>query len=71
MNLLWPYVDCYRKNANDTVALQLRTEDLTYDLSELNSMNADLRKQLHTADNLKSPTIKHKIEVFVEQKILY
>ena len=48
---------------NETVALQLRTEELTYTLSDLNSQNADLRKQLHNSDHLRSHTNKAKVEV--------
>lgn len=45
------------------MVLQLRVEDLTYKVSELNSQNADLRKQLQKAEHFKSFNNKTKIEV--------
>ncbi|XP_052751537.1 LOW QUALITY PROTEIN: myosin heavy chain, striated muscle-like [Galleria mellonella] len=55
-------IDFLRKGINETIALQLRTEELTYELSELNSQNVDLRKQIYNADHLKSQTNRGKIE---------
>uniref|UniRef100_A0A2A4JGC0 Uncharacterized protein n=1 Tax=Heliothis virescens TaxID=7102 RepID=A0A2A4JGC0_HELVI len=55
-------IDYMRKSANETVALQLRTEELTYEISDLNSQNNDLRKQIHNSDHLRSQTNKNKIE---------
>ncbi|XP_038213333.1 golgin subfamily A member 6-like protein 1 isoform X2 [Zerene cesonia] len=51
-----------RKCINETMPLQLRNEQLTYELSELNSKIIDLRKQLHTAEQLKSQNHRAKIE---------
>ncbi|XP_037297160.1 cingulin-like protein 1 isoform X2 [Manduca sexta] len=51
-----------RKGVNETIALQLRTEELTFKVSELNSQNADLRKLIHNADHLKSHTNRERIE---------
>lgn len=45
------------------MAAQLRNEQLTYELSELNAQKDDLRKQIHNADHLKSNIHKTKIEV--------
>ncbi|KAM3968304.1 uncharacterized protein ACR2FA_007664 [Aphomia sociella] len=55
-------VDFLRKCVNETIALQLRTEELTYELSELNSRNIDLRKQMHNANHMKSQSNKHRLE---------
>lgn len=43
--------------------MQLRTEELTYNISEINSQNSDLRKQLQKADHYKSYNNRTKIEV--------
>ncbi|XP_047023711.1 cilia- and flagella-associated protein 58-like [Helicoverpa zea] len=55
-------IEFMRKTTNETVALQLRTEELTYEISDLNSQNNDLRKQIHNSDHLRSQTNKNKIE---------
>ncbi|XP_014371506.2 putative uncharacterized protein MYH16 [Papilio machaon] len=57
-----------RERVNDTMALHLQTENLTYKLSELNSHNADLQKQLNNAEHLKSYTNKNKAEFEKELK---
>ncbi|XP_013138642.1 PREDICTED: golgin IMH1-like isoform X2 [Papilio polytes] len=57
-----------RERVNDTMALHLQTENLTYKLSELNSHNADLQKLLNNAENLKSYTNKNKAEIEKELK---
>ncbi|XP_059060208.1 interaptin-like [Achroia grisella] len=54
--------DFIRKGINETIALQLRTEELTYELSELSSQNIDLRKQLYNADHLKSQSNRGRLE---------
>ncbi|CAG4940438.1 unnamed protein product [Colias eurytheme] len=51
-----------RKCINETMPLQLRNEQLTYEISDLNSKIIDLRKQLHTAEQLKSQNHRAKIE---------
>ncbi|XP_022829422.1 myosin heavy chain, striated muscle-like [Spodoptera litura] len=55
-------IEFMRKTANDSVALQLRTEELTCELSDLNSQNSDLRKQIHNSDHLRSQSNKNKVE---------
>ncbi|KAH9640647.1 hypothetical protein HF086_000591 [Spodoptera exigua] len=55
-------IEFLRKTANDTVALQLRIEELTCELSDLNSQNCDLRKQIHNSDHLRSQINKNKVE---------
>ncbi|KAJ8726906.1 hypothetical protein PYW08_015303 [Mythimna loreyi] len=55
-------IEFMRKAINETVALQLRTEDLTYTITELNSHNADLRKQMYNAEHLRPNTYKAKVE---------
>lgn len=50
-----------RITVNQTVALQLRSEEQLYELSELTAQNKDLRKQLHNTESLKCN--KGKIEV--------
>lgn len=55
-------IEFIRKTANDTVALQLRIEELTCELSDLNSQNSDLRKQIHNSDHLRSQSNKNKVE---------
>ncbi|KAJ8724931.1 hypothetical protein PYW07_015889 [Mythimna separata] len=55
-------IEFMKKSINETVILQLRTEELTYTLSELNSQNADLRKQMHNAEHLRPNTYKAKVE---------
>lgn len=55
---------------NETIVLQLRIEELTYKLSELNSENADLKKQIHKTSQFKSHTNKAKIEVKFKQALL-
>lgn len=52
-----------RKTANEIVSQQLRSEELTYTLSDLNSQNADLRKQINNSDHLRSYANKCKLEV--------
>lgn len=56
-----------RKTTNETIALQLRTEELVYQITELNSQNNDLKKQMHTSDHLRSQSNKNKIEVIAIQ----
>ncbi|XP_075972398.1 uncharacterized protein LOC142974127 [Anticarsia gemmatalis] len=46
-------VDFMRKTVNEAVALQIRTEEQMCELSELNSQNSDLRKQIHNTENLR------------------
>lgn len=54
----------YRKGINETMALELKSEQLTYELSEVNAQNEDLRKQLQTLENAKSSHgSKSKVEV--------
>lgn len=53
----------FRKNINETMALQLRIEELTLEMSELNSLNTDLRKQIHNADHLRSQVNRNRVEV--------
>ncbi|CAH0628987.1 unnamed protein product [Chrysodeixis includens] len=55
-------IEFMRKTANETIALQLRTEELVYQISDLNSQNNDLKKQIHTSDHLRSQSNKNKIE---------
>ncbi|XP_049865177.1 coiled-coil domain-containing protein 18-like isoform X2 [Pectinophora gossypiella] len=55
-------VDYLRRGVNETMALQLRTEELMYELSDLNSQNVDLKKQLHASEHLKSQTNRHRLE---------
>ncbi|XP_026746828.1 COP1-interactive protein 1-like isoform X2 [Trichoplusia ni] len=55
-------IEFMRKTTNETIALQLRTEELVYQITELNSQNNDLKKQMHTSDHLRSQSNKNKIE---------
>ncbi|XP_068628061.1 putative leucine-rich repeat-containing protein DDB_G0290503 [Battus philenor] len=53
-----------RQSVNDTnekMAMHLQTETLMYKLSELNSQNADLRKQVNNAENFKTSSARNKI----------
>lgn len=45
------------------MTLHLRTDELTSQLAELNSQNADYRKIIHNADNSRSFTNKIRVEV--------
>ncbi|CAK1578221.1 unnamed protein product [Parnassius mnemosyne] len=51
-----------RQSVNDTMAMHLQSENMTCKLSELNSQNADLRKQLFTAENLRSHCNRKRVE---------
>ncbi|CAG5009632.1 unnamed protein product [Parnassius apollo] len=51
-----------RQSVNDTMAMHLQSEQMTCKLSELNSQNADLRKQLFNAENLRSHCNKRRVE---------
>lgn len=48
---------------SDKIALQLRTEQFTCELSELNAQNEDLRKQMYNAEHSRSQNNRHKVEV--------
>ncbi|XP_039746179.1 putative leucine-rich repeat-containing protein DDB_G0290503 [Pararge aegeria] len=54
--------DILRSCLNERVALQLRIEEFTYEVSELNSQNADLKKQLYNAEKQKTHINKKIIE---------
>ncbi|KAJ0179249.1 hypothetical protein K1T71_004961 [Dendrolimus kikuchii] len=55
-------IEFLRKSVTETIALQLQTEELNCALSDLNSQNADLRKQINHSDHLKCQTTKGRIE---------
>ncbi|XP_021204824.1 putative leucine-rich repeat-containing protein DDB_G0290503 [Bombyx mori] len=55
-------IDCLRKNANETMALQLRTKELSCALSDLNTQNAEMRKQIHSGDHHRPYANRNKIE---------
>ncbi|CAH2063438.1 unnamed protein product, partial [Iphiclides podalirius] len=57
-----------RQRVNDTVAMHLQAENMTYKLSELNALNADLRKQLCSAENSRSHSNRNKILELEELK---
>ncbi|XP_013185488.2 filamin-A-interacting protein 1 [Amyelois transitella] len=61
-NELNEIVDIIRKSMNETIALQLRAEEWICALSEMNAKNEELRKQLQTADHLKSQHNKYRVE---------
>ncbi|XP_023938275.2 putative leucine-rich repeat-containing protein DDB_G0290503 [Bicyclus anynana] len=54
--------DILRTCINERIALQLRTEEFTCEISELNSQNTELKKQLYNAENQKSHINKIRIE---------
>ncbi|XP_028177176.1 myosin-11-like isoform X1 [Ostrinia furnacalis] len=56
-----------RKCVNDTVAAQMRSEQLTYEISELNAQKDDLRKQIHNVDHLKSSANRNRVEELEKQ----
>ncbi|XP_072941659.1 uncharacterized protein [Epargyreus clarus] len=53
--------DFLRVCVKDTIALQLRTEELNCALSDINSKNSDLRKQIYNADQCRSQNNRSRI----------
>lgn len=59
----------HRTSWNQTIALQLRNEDLTNELSKLDSLNTELKKQINNFEHHKSYTSKVKVEVIKKKYI--
>ncbi|XP_053599579.1 CAP-Gly domain-containing linker protein 1-like isoform X2 [Plodia interpunctella] len=61
-NELNDIIEVIRKGMNDTVAMQLRSEEMMYALSELSAKNDDLKKKIVANDHFRSQNNRYKVE---------
>ncbi|GBP17092.1 hypothetical protein EVAR_8155_1 [Eumeta japonica] len=59
---IYEITDTLRNTVNDATTFRIRAEELTRELSEINTQNATLRKQLHNVDYQKTQYSRSKID---------